>query len=71
LAVDYNLDVVEADCLLSGLVCCVVSTLTGKLKFCYCLNSGAIIIDRRDYLSVLVVFLREIIVNGTVNLLMC
>jgi hypothetical protein len=72
LAVDYNSRVVGADCLLFAFVCCVVSTLTWKLNFCSCLNSGAKLIDRRNYVSVLVAFLRElIVVTGTVNFLMC
>jgi hypothetical protein len=72
LAVDYNSSVVGADCLLFTFVCCVVSTLTWKLNFCSCWNSGAKLIDRKNYLSVLVAFLRElIVVTGTVNFVMC
>jgi len=72
LAVDYNSRVVEADGLLFDFVCCVVSTLTLKLKSCPCWNSGAKLNDRRNYLSVLVAFLKElIVVTGTVNFLMC
>ena len=72
LAVDYNSSAVGADWLMSDFVCCVVSTLTWKLKFVSCWNSGAKLIDSRDYLSVLVAFIRELtVVTGTVDLLMC
>jgi hypothetical protein len=72
LTVDYNSRVAGADCLLFAFVCCVVSMLTWKLNFCSRWNSGAKLIDRRNYLSVLVASVRElIVVTGTVNFLMC
>lgn len=72
LAVDYNSRLVGANCLQFAFVCCVVSTLTWKLNFCSCWNSGAKLIDCRNYLSVLVAFLRElIVVTDIINFLMC